>query len=118
MALVHNYQVKEISGKEFFKFSNRFILGTLVFTFLIASQLLVKGEIDLVGCDRGGVIFCEVDLVDNLLQRGKVLLNGLIHQYISVGKIQDLAFHAALQQPVHNLKGRVGLSCAGGHNQQ
>ena len=46
---------------------------------------------------RAGVIFGHVDLVDDLLQRGKVLLDGLVHQNVAVSQVQDFLLHAAFQ---------------------
>lgn len=68
--------------------------------------------------DGAGVIFAYVDFMGDLLQRGKVLLDRLIHKNITVSKVQYLSRHAALQQAVNNLEGGIGLAGTGDHNQR
>ena len=85
---------------------------------IVSHQLLVQREIHLVGCDGAAVVPGDVDFVDNLLHRRKVLLDGLIHQNNPVGKIEDLPLHTALQKAINDLKGSIGFAGAGGHNKQ
>ena len=108
MALIHDDQVKEVRGEQFAE----------VLLIVVSHQLLVEGEVHLVGGDGAGVIFGHVDLVGNLLQRGEVLLDGLVHQDVAVRQIEYLALHAAFQKPVDDLKGGIGLAGSGGHHQQ
>ena len=108
VALIHDDQVKEVGREEL----------TEVLLVVVSHQLLVEGEVHLVGGDGAGVIFGHIDLVSHLLQRGEVLLDGLIHQNIAVRQIEHLALHAAFQEPIDDLKGGVGLSGSGGHHQQ
>ena len=70
------------------------------------------------GCNGNRVVFSKVDLMDRFLQGCKVLRDGLIHEVISVCKVQNLLLQSRLQQAVHDLKSRVGLACAGCHDQQ
>ena len=46
---------------------------------IIAHQLLVQGEIHLVGDDGTFIVLGYIDFVGDLFQRGKILLDGLIH---------------------------------------
>ena len=56
---------------------------------IISHQLLVQREIYLVGCDGIGVVIFDIDFVNGFLQRGKVLLDGLIHQHIAVCQVEN-----------------------------
>ena len=56
--------------------------------------------------------------MDHLFQRREILLDGLIHEDVPVGQVENLMFHAALEQPVDNLEGRVSLAGARSHHQQ
>ena len=56
--------------------------------------------------------------MNNLFKRREILLNGLIHKDIPVGKIQYLTLHTAFQQTVHDLKRSIGLARACCHNKQ
>ena len=85
---------------------------------VVAHQLLIQGEVDLVGGDGGAVVLGVVDLMDNLLQRGEVLGDGLVHQVVAVGEVEDLLLHAAHEEAVDNLEGGVGLAGAGGHDEE
>ena len=108
VTLVHDNQVEEVRGKQLAE----------MFLVIIAHQLLIQREVNLVGRDGAFVVLRHVDFVGDLLQRGKVLLDGLVHQNVPVRQIQNLSLHAALQQPVHDLEGGVGLARAGGHDQK
>ena len=108
MTLVHDDKVEEVRRKQ---------LAEMLLV-IIAHQLLVQGKIHLVGGDGAFIVLGHIDLVGDLFQRGKILLNGLIHQNVPVGQIEDLALHAALQHPVHDLEGGIGLAGAGGHHQK
>ena len=90
----------------------------VVLRFIFTGQLLIKGEIDLIRRNGLWIIFGIVNFMRDLFQRGKVLLNRLIYQNVSVCQIEDFLFHAALQQTVGDLKSRVGLSGSGRHDQQ
>ena len=70
------------------------------------------------GCNRALVVLRHVDLVDNFLQRSKILLNGLIHQNVAVSQIEDFPLHSTFQQTIDDLECGVGLSGTGRHNQQ
>ena len=70
------------------------------------------------GSDRTLIVLCYVDFVGDLFQWGKILLDRLIHQNVPIGQVEDFALHAALQHPVHDLEGSIGLACAGGHHQK
>ena len=74
MTLVYDDQVEEIRCEQLAE----------VFLVVIAHQLLVQGKIHLIGCDGVFLVLFHIDLVDGLLQRGKVLLDGLIHQHIAI----------------------------------
>ena len=89
-----------------------------MFLVVVSHQLLVEGEVHLVGGDGAGIIFGHTDLVGHLFQRGEVLLDGLVHQDVAVRQIEHLALHAAFQKPVDDLKGGIGLACPGSHDQQ
>ena len=79
MTLIHNNQVKEIRLEQFPE----------VLLVIISHQLLVQREIYLVGCDGIGVVIFDIDFVNGFLQRGKVLLDGLIHQHIAVCQVEN-----------------------------
>ena len=108
MTLVHDNQVEEVRREQ---------LAEMLLV-IVAHQLLIQREVNLVGRDGAFVIHRHVDFVGNLLQRGKVLLDGLVHQNVPVRQIQDFSLHAALQKPVHDLEGGIGLARAGGHDQK
>ena len=108
VALIYDDQVKEVRGEQLAE----------VFLIVVSHQLLVEGEVHLVGGDGAGIIFCHIDLVGHLFQRGEVLLDGLVHQDVAVRQIEHLALHAAFQKPVDDLKGGIGLACPGSHDQQ
>ena len=85
---------------------------------VIADQLLIQGKIDLMGGNGALVVLRNIDLMDDLVQRCEILLNGLIHQNIAVRQIQDLLLHPALQEAVYDLEGSIGFARTGGHHQQ
>ena len=92
MTLVHNDKIKEILLKERGKPGNGIILCRfLIIAAVISGELLIKGEINLVRGDRNGIIFSKVDFVDRFFQWGKVLLDGLIDQNITVGQIENFS---------------------------
>ena len=108
MTLVHDDQVEEIRRKQL----------TEVFLVIVSHQLLVQGKIHLIGCDGVFLVLFHIDLVDGLLQRGKVLFDGLVHQHIAVCQVKDLVYRFALQKPVDDLECGVGFAGSGGHHQQ
>ena len=87
VTLVYDDEVKEIRFEK---------LGKMLLI-VVAHQLLIQGEIDLVGSNGAGVVPGNIDLVNDLLQRGEVLLDGLIHQDVAVGQVENLTLQAALQ---------------------
>ena len=92
-------------------------LAEMLLTF-ITDELLVQGEVNLMGGDGTGIVFTDVDLMGDLFQRGKILLDRLIDQNIAVCKVEDLTLHPALKQAVHDLERGIGFTRAGGHNQE
>ena len=60
----------------------------------------------------------EIDFMDCFLQRCKVLGDRLIHEIITVSEIQNLFLQTRLQQTVHNLECRIGLTRTGCHDKQ
>ena len=68
--------------------------------------------------DGATVIPGDVNLVGDLLQRGKVLLDRLIHQNVPVCQIEDLLLRAALQEAVNDLKSCICFARAGGHDEE
>ena len=81
VALVHDDEVKKVRRKQ---------LAEMLLV-IVAHQLLIQREIDLVGSDGALIIFGHIDFMCNFLQRCKVLLNGLIHQNITICQIEYLA---------------------------
>ena len=77
-----------------------------------------REKIHLIGCDGVFLVLFHIDLVDGLLQRGKVLFDGLVHQHIAVCQVKDLVYRFALQKPVDDLECGVGFAGSGGHHQQ
>ena len=108
MALVDDDEVEEVGVEKL----------AVMLLIVVAHQLLIQGEVDLVGGDGGAVVLGVVDLMDHLLQRGEVLGDGLVHQVVAVGQVEDLLLHAAHEKAVDNLEGRVGLAGAGGHDEE
>ena len=84
---------------------------------IVAHQLLIQREIDLVGSDGALIIFGHIDFVGDFFQRGKILLDRLIHQNVPVSQVKNLPLHTALQHPVHNLKSGIGFACSCCHNE-
>lgn len=85
---------------------------------VVADELLIEGEEDLVGGEGGGIVLRDVDFMRVLFQRGEVLLDGLVDEDVAVGQVEDFFLHTALEQAVDDLKGGVGFAGAGGHDQQ
>ena len=108
MALVHDDEIKEVRIKEL----------AVMFLVVVPDQLLIQGKIDLVRCDRIFLIFCEVDLMYDLLKRCKVLLDRVVDQVITVCEVQDLPLYSAREKPVHDLKSGIGLSGSCCHDEQ
>lgn len=69
VTLVHDDEVEEVRCKQ---------LAEMLLV-IIAHQLLVQGEIHLVGDDGTFIVLGYIDFVGDLFQRGKILLDGLIH---------------------------------------
>lgn len=99
MALIYNDEVEEVRQKQL----------TEMLPIIVTHQLLIQGEIHLVGGDGIPVVLRHIDLVDDLFQRGKILPNRLIHQNVSVGQVENFSLHAAFQQAVHDLKSGICL---------
>ena len=108
VTLINNDEIKEIRCKQFAE----------MFLIVLAYQLLIQREIYLMGSDGAFVILCYINFMDDLFQRCKILLDGLIDQNVSVSQIENLALHATLQQSVHDLEGSIGLTGACGHNKK
>ena len=108
MTLVHNDQIEEIRREQLAE----------VFLIIVTHQLLIQGEVHLVGCDGALIVLGNVDLVRHLLQRREVLLNRLIHQDVAVSQVKNLALQAALQKTIHNLECCISLACTGSHDKQ
>ena len=108
MALIDDHEVEEVRLKQ------RGVMLLLV----VPDELLIQGEVHLIRRDAAGIVLGHIDLVDGLFQRCKVLLDGLIDQYVSVSQIQDFLFHAAAQQAVDDLERGVGLARARRHDEQ
>ena len=108
MALIYNDEVEEVRQKQL----------TEMLPIIVTHQLLIQGEIHLVGGDGIPVVLRHIDLVDDLFQRGKILPNRLIHQNVSVGQVENFSLHAAFQQAVHDLKSGICFARAGSHHQK
>ena len=67
-----------------------------MFLIIISDKLLIQRKIDLMRSDGSFIIFRNIDFMNNLLQRGKILLDRLINKDISICKIEDLPLHATL----------------------
>ena len=108
VAFVDDDEVEEIRPEEVAE----------VLLVVIAHELLVQGEIHLIGGERHRVLFGGPDLVGDLPERGEVLLDGLVHEDISVCEIEHLFDEARREQAVDDLEGRIGLAGAGGHDEK
>ena len=108
MALIDDHEVEEVRLKQ----------CGVVLLVVIPDELLIQGEVHLIGRDAAGVVLGDADLVDGLFQRREVLLDGLANQHVAVGEVQDFPFHAAAQQPVDDLERGVGLARARRHDEQ
>ena len=108
VTLIDDNQVKEIRLEK---------LAEMFFA-LIPNELLIQREIDLMRSNGTGIILGNIYLVYDLFQWSKILLDRLVYQYITVGKVKNLPFHFALEQTINNLEGCVCLAGASGHNQQ
>ena len=108
MTLVDDDEVEEVRPEEFAE-------ALLV---VLAEELLVEREVDLVRCDRRAVVGRVVDLVDDAGERPEILLDGLVDEDVAVGQVEDLLPEARLAQPVDDLEGRVRLARARRHDEQ
>ena len=117
MALIHDNEIKKILIKELLIVRKRFFVR-LFFGRLVPDKLLIEGEIYLMGRDRGAVVFCKIDLMDNLFEWLKISAYRLIDKIIAVGKVKYLLLYAALQQAIHDLKGGIGFPCSRRHDKQ
>ena len=89
-----------------------------MFLVIVTNQLLIQRKIHLMGSNGAFIIFGHIDLVNYFFQRSKILLNRLIHQNITVSKIQNLSFQSTLQHTINDLKSRISFSCTSSHNKQ
>ena len=117
VTLIHNNQVEEIRAEQLRQFG-KCIIAIFFLIVIVARKLLIQREIDLIRGNRARVIFGKVHLMNDLFQRGKVLLNRLVNKIVAVSQVQDFLLHAAFQQTVYDLERCVGFASAGGHNQQ
>ena len=117
MALVHDDQVKEVFPEQGGEAANRIAFGFRILV-LPVRQLLIQGEIHLIGRDCGRVILGKVHFMNDLVQRGKILVDGLIHKNIPVRQIQHLLHQATGDQTVDRLEGDIGLAGAGRKDQE
>ena len=86
MTLIHDNEVKEIRCKQFAE----------MFLVIVTNQLLIQRKIYLMGSNGTLIILGNINFMNNLFQRSKVLLNGLIHKNITVSKVKYLSLQAAL----------------------
>ena len=77
MTLVDDNEVEEVRPEEFAE-------ALLV---VLAEELLVEREVDLVRCDRRAVVGRVVDLVDDTGERPEILLDGLVDEDVAVGQV-------------------------------
>ena len=68
--------------------------------------------------NRHRIVFSEINLMNRLFERRKILLDGLIDKNVTVGEIQNLALKSALKKPIDNLKRRVGFARACRHHKK
>ena len=108
MALIDNHHIEEFGLEQLF----------IIFGALFANQLLIKGEIHLMGGIWVFLILLVVYLVDGIGEGLEVLFNGLIHQYITVSQIEHLFHQFSLQQTIDDLEGGVGLTRTSCHHEQ
>ncbi len=108
MALIHYHHIKEFGFEELLV-----VLGAL-----LPYQLLVEGEVNLVGCVGVLLVLLITDLMDGVCKGFEVLLYRLVHQYVAVGQIEYLLYQASLKQTIDNLEGRIGLARSRGHHQE
>ena len=96
VTFINNNQVEEIRAEQL----RQLCKCIFIFFFLIvvvARKLLIQREIDLIRGNRARVIFGKVHLMNDFLQRGKVLLNRLVNKVVAVSQVQDFLLHAAFQ---------------------
>ena len=117
MALIHDNEIKKILIKELLIVRKRFFVR-LFFGRLVPDKLLIEGEIYLMGRDRGAVVFCKIDLMDNLFEWLKISAYRLIDKIIAVGKVKYLLLYAALQQTIYDLESGIGLPRSRRHDKQ
>ena len=108
MALIYDDQIEEVGLEELLIL----LLPALPY------QLLIEGEVDLVGSDPGTAILPVVDLVDGLRQWLEVLLDRLIYEYIAIRQIEHLLHQPRLEQAIDDLEGGIGLPCTCRHHEE
>ena len=87
-----------------------------MFLVIVTNQLLIQRKIYLMGSNGTLIILGNINFMNNLFQRSKVLLNGLIHKNITVSKVKYLSLQAALQHTVNDLKSGIGFTRTGSHD--
>ena len=80
---------------------------------LITRQLLIEGQIQLIGA----IQLFALDFRHDLCKRLEVLLHGLVNEDVAVSKEQDLFLSAGFPKAVDNLESSIGLAGAGRHNE-
>ena len=121
MAFVNDDEIEEVRREE--EIGTHGLVDVRFFLLLlvpVAIKLMIETKVDLVGGVAGTIleVFVEVYLVADTGERGKVIGLGLVDQDIAVGKEEDAAAGAALEEAPDDLEGDEGLAGAGGKDQQ
>ena len=94
MTLIDNHQIEELWLKQLF----------VVLSTLFADELLVEGEINLMGSIRILLILLVADLMNGIGQRLEILFDGLVNQHVAISQVEHLLDETRLQQSIDNLK--------------
>ena len=81
---------------------------------LVTRQLLIEGQIQLIGA----IQLFALDFRHDLCKRLEVLLHGLVNEDVAVSKEQDLFLSTGFPKAVDDLKRSIGLAGTGRHNEE
>ena len=81
---------------------------------LITSQLLIEGQIQLIGA----IQLFALDFRHDFCKRLEVLLHGLVNEDVAVSKEQDFFLSTGFPKAVDDLKRSIGLAGTGRHNEE
>ena len=117
MTLVHDDEIKKVFLEQSCQPTDCVVV-TICVVILPVRQLLIKGEVNLMRCDRHRIILGKVDFMNGFLQRREILLDRLVDQNVSVGKIQNLTDEARFQKTIYDLERSICFACSRCHDKK